>query len=53
MINETETTADIINEIAIKRMIEAGYRTPVLDCIRETDEFLSGIDKENNYDMVI
>ncbi len=32
---------DIINDITISRMIEAGIRHPVLDLIRELDEFLA------------
>lgn len=46
---------DIINEIVIKRMIAAGVRHPILDLIRELDEFLlktENVERKVKYGMV-
>lgn len=36
---------DIINECAIRRLIEAGYEHPILDLIVEIDQLLAEVRK--------
>ena len=39
--NGDETISGIINDIVIQRLIEVGYRHPILDLIRETNEVIA------------
>ena len=43
MAEENETISDMINDIAIRRLIAAGYHHPILDYLREVDKIISEI----------